>query len=325
MTEQKKKAINSAERVQRLVTGYLIQSGMSPVDFARRINYSPNTLQQFMCGHYSNIANTDRITAAILSFIESNPVEPEAPYCGKIYETGAVRLMRGVFTRLLSRPQAFMAYAPPGSGKTEIGRHLIAEHNAQHSADQKTFIFRVYCRARISPRDLMKRVATACGTQSDTAIDRAIHNLRFDFKGCRVLLYFDEAQHLSVDCLEVIRELLDEEPRFSLCFAGSHELDKIFARFAGTLEQLERRITDKITLPALTADEATGILKSELAECKPDAAEIRALIEGSTIVVSVNRKNQRYISIGRLMASAREFRERLALSAGDAQREEAVA
>jgi DNA transposition AAA+ family ATPase len=319
---------DTSARVQRLVTGYLIQSGMSPVDFSRRIGYSPNTLQQFMCGHYSNITSTDRITTAILSFIETNPVEPEAPYCGKIYETGAVKLMRGVFTRLLSRPQVFMAYAPPGSGKTEIGRHLIAEHNAQRSSDQnvqKTYIFRIYCRVRICPRDLMKRVATACGTQSDTAIDRAIHNLRFDFKGCRVLLYFDEAQHLSVDCLEVVRELLDEEPRFSLCFAGSHKLDKIFARFAGTLEQLERRITDKITLPALTSDEATGILRSELAECKPDTAEIRALIEGSTIVVSVDRKNQRYISIGRLMASAREFRERLALSAEDAEKVEAVA
>jgi DNA transposition AAA+ family ATPase len=324
MTEQRKKQLETSARVQRLVNGYLIQSGMSPVDFARRIGYSPNTLQQFMCGHYSNIADPTRITTAIISFIENNPVEPEAPYCGQIYETGAVKLMRGVFHKLLERPQIYMGYAPPGSGKTEIGRHLIAEHNAQHKADQKTFVFRIYCRARISPRDLMKRVANACGTQSDTAIDRAIHNLRFDFKGCRVVLLFDEAQHLSIDCLEVLRELLDEEPRFSLFFLGSHELDKIFARFAGTLEQLERRITDKITLPALTQDEATGILKSELAECKHDAADIRALIEGSTITVSVDCKNQRYISIGRIMASSREFREQLALPAETSKREVAA-
>jgi DNA transposition AAA+ family ATPase len=314
MTEERKAHFETAQRVQRIVTGYLIQSGMSPVDFARRVGYSHNTLQQFMSGHYSNIANTSRITAAILNFIEHNPIEPEAPYCGQIYETGAVKLMRGIFLKLAERPQIYLGYAPPGSGKTEITRHLIAEHNKDRKADQKTFIFRIYCRARICPRDLMKRVATACGTQSDTAIDRAIHNLRFDFKGCRVVLVFDEAQHLSVDCLEVIRELLDEEPRFSLLFLGSHELDKIFSRFVGTLEQLERRITDKVTLPPLTSDEAAGILRSELKECKPDAAEIRALIEGSTIVVSVDRKTQRYISIGRIMAGARAFREGLAAS-----------
>jgi len=301
---------DTTARVQRLATDFLNRSGMSPVDLARRIGYSSNTLQQFMCGHYDKVTSSSRIAGAILRFIEATPAQDQG-FQGQIYETGAVKIMRGVFARLLDRPQIVMVYAPPGSGKTDVARYLIAQHNAQHA--ERQHIFRVYCRAKICPRDLMKRVATACGTPSDTAIDRAIHNLRWDFKGQRVALYLDEAQHLSIDSLEIIRELLDEEPRFSLCFAGSHELDKIFARFAGTLEQLERRISDKITLPALTAEEASGILKSELAECKPDSAEIRALIDGSTIVVSVDKKNQRYISIGRLMASSREFRERLAL------------
>jgi type II secretory pathway predicted ATPase ExeA len=220
--------------------------------------------------------------------------------------------MRSVFTQLLERPQIFMVYAPPGSGKTDIARYLISQHNAQRPAEEKTYIFRVYCRARICPRDLMKRVATACGTEAHTAIDRAIHNLRWDFRGARVVLYFDEAQHLSIDCMEVVRELLDEDPRFSLCFAGSHELDRIFADFAGRLEQLERRISDKITLPPVTADEAAGILKSELAGLTLDAALIRQQIELATISVRVDRKAQRYISIGRLMAAIREIRAGLA-------------
>jgi DNA transposition AAA+ family ATPase len=303
---------SSAVRVRKLATDYLIQSGMSPVDFARRIGYNHNTLQQYMNGHYAKIASASRIEAAILGFLSENALAPEGTFTGHIYETGAVKLMRNVFTRLLERPQVYMIYAPPGSGKTEIGRHLIAQHNELRGPKAKSFIFRVYCRARISPRDLMKRVATACGTQADTAIDRAIHNLRFDFRGARVVLYFDEAQHLSIDCLEVIRELLDEEPRFSLCFAGSHELDKIFARFAGTLEQLERRISDKVTLPAVTAEEAAGILRSELPSLQLDQAFIRQQIDLATISVNVNRKTQRYISIGRLMAVTRELREGLA-------------
>jgi DNA transposition AAA+ family ATPase len=315
----------TSAQAQRLASDFMIRSGMSPVDFARRIGYSPNTLAQFMNGHYSNITNSSRICAAITGFVANTPVEPEAPFATQIYETGTVRAMRGVFARLLERPQVYMVYAPPGSGKTDVSRYLIAEHNAQRAAAQKTFIFRVYCRARISPRDLMKRVATACGTQSDTAIDRAIHKLRFDFRGARVVLYFDEAQHLSIDCFEVVRELLDEDPRFSLCFAGSHELDRIFARFAGTLEQLERRISDKITLPAITADEAAGILKSELSSLTLDSALIRQQIELATIAVRVDRKTQRYISIGRLMAAVREIREGLAAQDDIAEKVEAVA
>jgi DNA transposition AAA+ family ATPase len=299
---------DNTSRAQQLATGFLIRSGMSPVDFARRIGYNSSTLQQFMNGHYSKIANSSRIETAILDFIAQSPLEPESEYCGHIYETDAVRVMRGVFERLLERPQVYMVYAPPGSGKTDVARHLIAEHNARRQPDEKSYIFRVYCRAKICPRDLMKRVATACGVQADTAIDRAIHNLRWDFKDARVVLYFDEAQHLSIECFETVRELLDETPRFSLCFAGSHELDRIFARFAGTLEQLERRISDKVTLPSLSADEAEGILRSELPDLPLNQSFIRQQVELATISVRVERKTQRYISIGRIMAAVREIR-----------------
>jgi type II secretory pathway predicted ATPase ExeA len=112
-----------------------------------------------------------------------------------------------------------------------------------------------------------------------------------------------------------VRELLDEDPRFSLCFAGSHELDRTFARFAGTLEQLERRISDKVTLPAVTADEAAGILRSELPGAALDSSHIRQQIELATISVRVDKKTRRYISIGRLMAAIREIREGLAAQA----------
>jgi DNA transposition AAA+ family ATPase len=320
MTDQTK----STARVQTIVDDYLNRSGMSPVDFARRIGYSDNTLAQYRNGHYSGITSPDRIEAAILAFVRDNPVESDT-FSGTIYETETVRAMRRVFAKLLERPQVYMVYAPPGSGKTDVARKLISEHNAQHSADQKTYIFRVYCRARICPRDLMKRVATACGSQSNTAIDRAIQNLRWDFRGCRVLLYLDEAQHLSIECFETLRELLDEDPRFSLCFAGSHELDRIFAQFAGTLEQLERRITDKVTLPAVTEEEATGILRSELGGLALDASLIRQQIQLATITVRVNRKNQRYISIGRLMAAISEIREGIGAAVDSAEKVEAIA
>jgi DNA transposition AAA+ family ATPase len=299
------------EAAQKLATDYLIRSGMSPKDFARRIGYSPNTFAQFQSGHYGQISGTTNICKAILDFIERYPIEDDN-LVGNLYETGAVKILRNVFHRLLRRAQIFMVYAPPGSGKTYMARHIIEQHNREYRGkDQNTFIFRIYCRAKICPRDLMKRITTACGTRSDTAIDRAIHNLRFDFRGARVVLYFDEAQHLSIDCLEVVRELVDEEG-FSLCFAGSHELDRMFAQFAGSLEQLERRITDKVTLPAVTADEATGILRSELSDLKIDAAMIRQQIELATISVRANKKTQRYISIGRLMAAISQIREGMA-------------
>jgi hypothetical protein len=317
-------ATNGAERARKLAIDYLTQSGMSPEDFARRIGYNPNTFAQFRNGHYAKITSPSRICAAILNFIDRFPLQADI-FTGKLYETEAVKLMRGVFTRLLAKPQMILTYAPSGSGKTDIPLFLIAEHNSQRPPEEKTFIFRVNCRESICPRDLMKRVAAACGTESHTAIDRVIHNLRWDFRGARVVLYFDEAPFLSIRCLQTVRELMDEEPKFSLCFSGYEGFDPTFADFSSRLEPLQRRIIDRVKLPSLTNDEAVGILKSELAGQSLDAEFIRQQIKLATVNYGTKREAQNYISIGRLMAAIGEIRKSLAIPAGDAQKEEAVA
>jgi len=298
-----------SQHVRTLAQSFISRTGMAPADFARHIGYAYSTMQQFLSGRYSSLASERNICEAIVQYVEHNPLTSPEEFIGRIYETGAVAAMRKVFADLLQRPQMYMVYAPPGSGKTDIALHLISEYNAAQGGTPA--IFRIYCRARIRPRDLMRRVARACGSDPHTNIEQAIACLRHDFRGKRVVLYFDEAQHLSIDCLETARELFDEAPRFSLCFAGSHELDKIFRTFAGSIEQFDRRITDKVYLPALTRDEAAGIIRQELAELAPqlDAALIQQQIEIATISVRVEKKAERYISIGRLMAAAREFRE----------------
>ena len=56
-------------------------------------------------------------------------------------------------------------------------------------------------------------------------------NLRFDLGQRNVLLVFDEAQHLSIACLETPRELLDQPPHCGLLFASTHELEQWRSRF----------------------------------------------------------------------------------------------
>jgi DNA transposition AAA+ family ATPase len=301
----------------QFVQEYLNRSGMSAVDFARRIGYAHPTLRMFLDGKYLHHAGADdsRIAAAALDFIARFPLEIDSIASKNMYETGAVRVMRAAFARLLEEPQMFLLYAPPGSGKTDIARHQIAEHNAQRRHGHASYIFRIYCRTLITPRDLCGGGAAATGSESAISTDRAIHNLRWDFRGKRVLLYFDEAQHLSIECFDTIRELLDEEPYFSLCFAGADDLETFFDRFTGKVERLERRTIDKVYLPSLTAEEATGIIRSELSEFTLDPANIRKQIELATTTVRFEKKQQRYISVGRLMASIREIRKECAAAA----------
>jgi DNA transposition AAA+ family ATPase len=76
----------------------------------------------------------------------------------------------------------------------------------------------------------MKRVTERCGAIGLGTVDRLLRNLRFDLSQRKVLLVFDEAQHLSIECLETIRELPDQPPHCGLLFAGTHELEEIFTR-----------------------------------------------------------------------------------------------
>ncbi len=294
---------SAPDEVRQLARQYMRRTGMAPADFSRRVGYHYNTFTQFMANKYRRGAGSKEqfISEAILRFLGTSHNEAGDAFTGKLYEIGNVRAMREVFRRLTERPCILLAYAPPGSGKTDVARALMPEFSAS-----EIHIFRVYCRASISRRDLINRIAIACGSIGNLSIERTIANLRYDLTGKRVALYLDEAQHLSVECLETVRELYDEL-RWSLCFAGSHQLDRIFTKWAGDLEQLERRVTDKITLPAVTADEAELIIRSELPSLSPSKA--RSLVERSHVDIRSDGSIHRYLSIGRVMANIRELQD----------------
>jgi DNA transposition AAA+ family ATPase len=305
-------------RVQEMARQYLNRSGMAAVDLARRIGYSHPTVSLFLGGRYGTITpDQGKVAAAVLSFIEANALDEDDELVGPLYETGAVKAMRQAFARLLKRPQMMLIYAPPGFGKSTISKRLIKEHNeAEHNDSERgeaggrrEYLFRVYCRKRITPRGIMRQAAQACGIDWNGSIERIVQNFRFEFRRARVAIYFDEAQHLSIDCIDTLRELLDEQPHISLCFAGADDLQRVFNEWMGQIERLERRVLDKPRLPPLTADEAAGILKSELAPLVLDQVAIRQQIQLATVPVLVDKRKQQYISIGRLMANARAIRE----------------
>lgn len=306
------------KRVQDLARNYLDQTGMALADFAHRVGYGYSTVHKFLADRYEHVGGDDSaITAAILGFMERYPIQSIEDFDGKLYAIGNVRVVREVFARALDRAHIFMLYGPPGFGKTYSIKGVIAEHNRAAAAEKerRQHIFHVYCRAAITPLQLARRIAQACGTSVAGDIDRVLRNLLWEFRGQRVVLVLDEAQHLALDCFEMARELFDQGS-ISLVFTGSHELDRIFRKFEGSLEQLQRRVTDRITLPGVTREEATGIIRSELACLVADIDDslIQQQIELATVRVKASDRSQRYISIGRLTAALRETREAFAVT-----------
>ncbi len=315
--EERKRLLAADLPASKLVRGqlqdYLRRTGLGCGDFAKRINYSTATMEFFVRGKYHSIAASDRaIRSAILEFISTHPVGANAGLeQGKLYETENVRLLRKYFYLALDRGWGYVVYGAPGCQKTFILQSEIAELNRAELSKNGIArrAFRVYCRAGIRPGDLMKRVAEAAGTFTVGNADRILRNLRFDFSGRRVLIAFDEAQHLDNACLETVRELLDEEPHCGLLFVGSHNLKAIFEQTE--LEQWRSRLHAGKALPGISDEEARKIVAGEIGTEYPEN-KIGGLIEAARVADPRQGKDYRYISARKLFWSLRDLKTAIA-------------
>jgi DNA transposition AAA+ family ATPase len=300
----------AAHEMRGQLMQYLDRSGLTIGDFAKRVGYSPVALHHFVQGRYPG--NPKHICDAARGFIEQHPIEAAADLEGKLYETANVRVWREIFFECLDSQRAAVVYGPPGIQKSFPVEHLIAELNrldlAKNGHGRRAYY--VYCRQGIRPNQLLKRVAEACGTSPLGDADRILRNLRFDFAKRRVLIIFDEAQHLSIDCLETVRELLDRLG-CGLIFSGSHNLMRIFQKSI-ELEQLNSRLYHAIQLPGMTEEDARRIIGCELQNATEK--QTADLIAKSSVVdpqESVRRKEEyRYISARRLFGGIKVIQER---------------
>ena len=263
-------------------------------------------MRLFLSDKYHQVAGTHRLLSrAIMEFIERHPIEAATEVFGELYETANVDAIRATFQKLLRKPTAYMIYAPPGSQKSFVLKHLIAELNRTElsKGGRGARAFYVYASQHMRPTQLLKRIAAACGTSSAGDGPRITRNLAFDYQDRRVVLAVDEAQHLDMACLEALRELLDEPPNFSLLLSGSHDLKAKFDQLSATLEQWNSRILAKVRLPGLEREEARAIVRREVGDLlgqKWDAqkakAKVEQMIEESTVRDAFER-NRRYINV----------------------------
>jgi len=298
-----------ANEVRLQLLDYLARTGLTPPDFAHHINYARETLYHFLNGHYSQVSSNDRnIRAAIRDFIATHPIAAPVISSGKLYETENVRLLRKYFHEALDHSRAYYVYGAPGTQKTYVLQHLIAELNRSEIAKngEGRRAYYIYVRQGIRSLDLMKRVADSCGSIGLGTVDRILRNLRFDLSQRNVLLVFDEAQHLSIECLETIRELLDQPPHCGLLFAGTHELEEIFTRQALELEQWRSRFHAGQSLPGISEEEAAEIVHSELG-LGLSQRKIQKLIAKSQITDLRNGGKHSYVSARRLFWVIREL------------------
>jgi DNA transposition AAA+ family ATPase len=295
--------------VRRRATDYMQRTGLEVLDLAKRVGYADSSLFHFMRGTYHTVAgDSAAIRACLIDFMESNPIELATEHAGRLYETENVRRVKKSFYEALDGRRAYYFRGAPGSQKTYILQHLIAELNrseiSRNGHGRRAFY--IYCRQGIRPQSLMKRVANAAGTISKGEIDRVLRNLRFDLRSRKVLFVFDESQHLDISCLETLRELHDMPPHCGLLFAGSHELEKTFNRL--DMEQWHSRLRQGAELPGVSEDEAHAIIRGELGDQPRE--KVQTLIKKCYATDLRKGRQVKYISARTLFWSIQTIQEK---------------
>lgn len=295
------------------IRDYLAKSQLTIDHFAFHLGYSGQTLDRFLQGNYQEgvTRSTKLLTKIAIDFMDKYPPGMMEDPRGKVYETENVATLRKWFDFCQGRGKMACIYGGPGSQKTFAAEHIISEQRRQDfevgSSVKRAFY--VYCSQDIRPAELIRKLMEAAALPVAGQMQRNLTALRFALRGRRAIFVFDEAQHLSIPCLEVIRELNDQRPHFGVMLLGSHNLRNLFAHRSAELEQWNSRISQAIELPGIGNDAAKEIVKHELGTVTLTDNKVERLLKSCMVLDTYSREKRQYLSIRKLFGSLEFIKE----------------
>lgn len=295
---------------------FLMRSGMTPIEMAEAIGYAPQSLHLFMAGNYdSNCpreSNSLNIRAKLKEFMDLHDIGTQELARGTHHNTLDYTAVRRSAFNALQRGTAYLVDGPPGTQKTWILRQVEREISTR---DEGRAVY-VYARVDHSPLSFLTEICICAGIPARGNIDQLIRKLRFFLGSGRTLLMVDEAQHLGVSGLEVLRQLLDQPPYFGVILAGSHDLSQRLSHWQ--MEQWQSRLRKKHFLNGLSEEEAERILVAELGQISQNG--IQGTIARSRSEGSRDGKKFTYISARNLFDAIEAAQLKLCSSPGPSPR-----
>jgi DNA transposition AAA+ family ATPase len=298
------------------IRDYISKSQLTIDHFAFHLGYSGQTVDRFLQGRYHDGPgrSTRLLTKVALEFIAKNPPGAMDDPRGQIHETENVATLRQWFDYCQARGKMACIYGGPGSQKTFIAEHIIGEQRRADIVAGAPYhrAFYVYCSQDIRPAELIRKLMEAAALPVAGQMQRNLTALRFALRGRRAIFVFDEAQHLSIPCLEVIRELNDQRPHFGIMLLGSHNLRNLFAHRSAELEQWNSRISQAIELPGISNEAATRIVRDELGAISFTDNKLDRLLKSCMVLDVYSREKKHYLSARKLFNSIEVIKDRAA-------------
>jgi len=258
--------------VRAALRNYLGVMDLTAGQFAERIRRGESTIHLFMRGDYGRVAADDSLIRRLIwDYLERNPIAANVgglpQSSGRLFRTKNFRIIAGYLAASCDEGEVCLLYGPPGTQKTFVLSHEIAGRNRE----KKNPAIYVYASVNMTPRALLKRIGREAGVYVNLASnERIISSILAEFRSRKrpPAIVVDEAQHLSIPALEILRELHDRSG-CGLVLAGSHNLYENFLRGRAQLEQWLSRIDHKDPLPGLLEDEVREISCRELGNGQP--------------------------------------------------------
>ncbi|HWQ03672.1 MAG TPA: AAA family ATPase [Candidatus Nitrosotenuis sp.] len=304
--------------VQHALREYMGKLDLTIEQIAERIGKGRSTLGLFLYSNYQRRTGSSDLwlRRAIWDFLQRHPIEVRARVHGRLFATENVRRIRKYFLRAVERGDVALLYGPPGTQKTFALEHLIAENNLAGRPPA----FYVYASDHMRALALLKRIGRAAGIFTNVVnCERLLSSLlaKFDSLPKTPAVVVDEAQHLDVHCLEILRELHDRSG-CGLVLAGSHTLFENFLRGRQHLEQWLSRIDHKDPLPGLQEEEVAQIAARELGNGQPaelSEAKKKKLVRMCRVedvfarTADGRMEAREYLSVRRLVKSLAQLKE----------------
>ena len=295
-----------AEETRARARRYMLAADLQTAAFAKLFGYSAVALSAFLRGTYTTSARIGRtdllVREAIESYIARHPLDTASTGgdTETLYETENVAQIRHWFDHCHSNRALAFIYGPPGSQKTFVLQHLIAQFNRRVlGQDARHRAYYVRASIEIRPRDLLRKICAECGADPGITLQSCMSSLRHHLRHTQTVVVLDEAQHCGIPALEALRELHDVEPRLGILLAGSHGLKQFFDQRAAELEQWNSRLDAGVELAGVTEATARAIFRAECPEL--DVDQVAAFIAGSLVPDPYSReRGKSYLSMRRV-------------------------
>ena len=275
---------------------WIVRRAISAREFARLVDKGHSTMNIFLQGRWDQHmagtkyaqVNPELLTARVWEFLQSHPLEPRRKPTDKLLPTRSAAEIRRLCQAGLFRGAFVILYGPPSAEKSFALENFAAEREAAGHDD----VLYLYCSPRLKPLSLLAMLAREAGLGVRSVIcwnlmAALVHE--FQSRERLPLVIADEAQHMTLDTLETLREMRDRtarslegQPGCGLVMAGSHDLYRWFVdpRQMPRMGQLLSRITHKTQLEGMDEEEVLQIAARELGNGKPAkiTAELRKKI-----------------------------------------------